>query len=232
VSTIAIDDLRFEVRESSRRKSMQITVDRDGALFAFVPAGCPEREIERFIREKQLWIYRNLVALEGRRQPVAHKQYVSGEGFPYLGRSYRLLLVDDQSVSVKLEEGRFKMRRSAASEGYSHMVAWYTAHAQPWLARRVERLATRVGLIPTGVAVQDLGYRWGSCGKGGRVNFHWKAILLPPRMVEYVVLHELVHLIEPHHTPDFWLRVERAMSDFAARKEWLAENGQRVTAGL
>ena len=76
-----------------------------------------------------------------------------------------------------------------------------------------------------GVKVQDLGYRWGSCGKGDWLYFHWKAILLPARIAEYVVVHEIAHLHEPHHTPAFWLRVERAMPDYAQRKAWLAEHG-------
>lgn len=58
--------------------------------------------------------------------------------------------------------------------------------------------------------------------------FHWKAILLPPRIAEYVVVHEMAHLHEPHHTPAFWMRVERAMPDFERRKIWLAEHGMEV----
>ncbi len=69
---------------------------------------------------------------------------------------------------------------------------------------------------------RDLGHRWGSCGKGGKLCFHWRSILLPSSIVEYIVVHELVHLHEPHHTPVFWTRVERAMPDFAKRKQWLA----------
>src|SRR5438128_1866101 len=117
------------------------------------------------------------------------------------------------------------MLRSAVSGGRDHMVAWYTAHAQSWLAERTERLASRVGISPERVLVRDLGYRWGSCGKDGTVNFHWKSVLLPPRIVEYVVVHELVHLGEPLHSPNFWLRVERAMPDFGNRRQWLAEHG-------
>lgn len=75
--------------------------------------------------------------------------------------------------------------------------------------------------------MQDLGFRWGSCGRGGRLNFHWRSILLPPRIIEYVIVHELVHIHEPHHTTAFWTRVERAMPDFAARKQWLAEHAGR-----
>jgi predicted metal-dependent hydrolase len=55
----------------------------------------------------------------------------------------------------------------------------------------------------------------GSCGKGARINFHWRSILLPPRIIEYVIVHELVHILEPHPTPAFWTRVERVMPDFA-----------------
>jgi len=69
----------------------------------------------------------------------------------------------------------------------------------------------------------DLGYRWGSCGKGQLLCFHWKTILLPARVAEYVVVHEMAHLHEPHHTPEFWRRVERAMPAFERRKLWLAE---------
>ena len=76
--------------------------------------------------------------------------------------------------------------------------------------------------------VQDLGYRWGSCGKGDWLYFHWKTILLPAHIAEYVVVHEMAHLHEPHHTPEFWRRVERAMPDFQRRKSWLATHGMDV----
>jgi predicted metal-dependent hydrolase len=81
---------------------------------------------------------------------------------------------------------------------------------------------------PTGLRVQDLGYRWGSCGKGEVLYFHWKTILLPAQMAEYVVVHEMAHLHERHHTPGFWLRVERAMPDYERRKAWLGARGIEV----
>jgi hypothetical protein len=83
-------------------------------------------------------------------------------------------------------------------------------------ARPTKAVRHREGFPCLGV-VQDLGFRWGPCGKNDRVNFHQKTILLPPRTIEYVIVHELVHLTEAHHTPAFWTRVERAMPDFAAR---------------
>jgi len=230
MTTIAIDDLEFELRGSDQRRSLQVTVDRDGELILFAPANCERAELVDFVREKRFWIYRKLAEKELLRHPVSVREYVSGEGFPYLGRNYRLSLVGDQSVPLKLEDGRFKMLRSAVPEGRQHMVRWYEGHAHRWLTERVGRFGDRVGIDVPGVAVRDLGYRWGSCGKGGNLYFHWRTILLPPRIVEYVVVHELAHLQEAHHTPDFWLRVERAMPDFAGRKQWLAERGHGASA--
>lgn len=226
MNQLIVGDLRFEVRRSARRKSVQITVDRGGELLLSAPEGCAARVMETFVREKRFWIYTKLAEKDVLGPPAPKKQFVSGEGFTYLGRKYRLLLVADQEVPLKLERGRFNMSRAAAAQGNAHLVRWYAEHGQRWLEDRVQRFCRRVGVEPSTVTVQDLGYRWGSCGKGGRLFFHWRTVLLPPPIVEYVVVHELVHLREPHHTPAFWGRVERALPDFEQRKRWLAERGQ------
>jgi hypothetical protein len=168
--------------------------------------------------------------LEVLRYPASTREYVNGEGFLYLGRSYRLTLVDGQDVPLRLDHGRFKLLRGEAERGRSHFVRWYMEHARPWLHRSLNRFAGCVGVDPTAVEVRDLGHRWGSCGKRGMVNFHWATILLPPTVAEYVVVHELVHLHEPHHTPGFWRRIERAMPDYEGRKRWLAERGASFAA--
>jgi predicted metal-dependent hydrolase len=150
---------------------------------------------------------------------------VTGEGFYYLGRSYRLLLVDDQVRALKLEHGRFKLLRSRASEGRSIFVRWYGEHAEAWLRRRLGRWVDRVDARPSGLNVRDLGYRWGSCGKSKRLNFNWRIILLPPDAIDYLIVHELAHLHEPSHSRAFWQHVERAMPDYDRRKDWLAVHG-------
>lgn len=225
---LVIEDLAFEVRRSDRRRSMQITVDRGGELILSVPTECSAPTMERFVREKRFWVYTRLAEKEMLHRATPKKAFVTGEGFPYLGRHYRLLLVAEQAVPVKLEAGRLRMRRDAAPEGLRHLRSWYIERATDWLRRRIKLWAPRAGKTPTSVAVQDLGFRWGSCSKNDRVNFHWKTILLPPRVIEYVIVHELVHLTEAHHTPAFWTRVERVMPDFAVRKKWLLENAAEL----
>lgn len=207
---------------------MEITVERTGELFVTAPPEVSIDVLRGFVEEKRFWIYTKLAERDRLHRVVPRKAFVNGEGFLYLGRMHRLKLVAEQELPLKLGNGRFLMRCDLAPEGREHLIRWYAERARPWLASRVQEHAERMGLQPAGVRVQDLGYRWGSCGKGDWLYFHWKAILLPARIAEYVVVHEMAHLHEPHHTPEFWLRVERAMPDFARRKAWLAEHGMDV----
>lgn len=230
MTRLDVDDLTFEVRESPRRKTLEITVDREGELVIAMPTGTEEQMLRDFVAEKRYWIFKKLAQKAENRRRLPHKEYVNGEGFLYLGRSYRLKRVANvaQKAPLKLVAGRFQLREDALPDARDHFVRWYTARASDWLTTKVGEHVRRMEVEPAGVTVQDLGYRWGSCGKGNRVYFHWKTILLPRHIAEYVVVHELVHLHEPHHTPAFWRRLERAMPDYEQRKGWLARHGIEV----
>ena len=228
VTILAVDDLCLVLRCSARRKTLQITVERDGELILSAPHGVEEQVLRQFVQEKSFWIYSRLAEKERLQRAIPTKEYLDGEGFLYLGRSYRLKLVDEQDVPLKLSAGRFRLLRCELGRAREHFIRWYSEHARSWLAVRVKDYQARMEVLPGGVRVQDLGYRWGSCGKGALLYFHWKTILLPKHIAEYVVVHEMVHLHEPHHTPEFWLRLERAMPDYAQRKDWLAEHGIEV----
>lgn len=222
---VSVDDLSFRVQRSSRRSTLQITVERNGELLLSAPPAVADAELCKFVRDRRSWIYTKLAEKDRLNRPISRKQFVGGEGFLYLGRSHRLKLVASQDAPLLLAAGRFSLRSGDAPSAREHFVRWYRERAKQWLSGRVAEYQARMEAKPAGVKVQDLGYRWGSCGKGDWLYFHWKTILLPPRIAEYVVVHEIAHLHERHHTPAFWLRIERAMPDFARRKAWLAEHG-------
>jgi predicted metal-dependent hydrolase len=232
-SRLAVAGLDFEVRLSGARRSIGITVDRDGALIVNAPPGCDESELAAFAHEKRLWVYKKLAEKDLLLSHRPAKEFVSGEGFAYLGRSHRLLLADRRDEAVKLERGRLVMRRDLAAGGFGSraMIDWYRARALRWLPRRIEPWARRMGVQPAGLDVRDLGYRWGSLGRSDRVNLHWATMQLPPSLVDYVIVHELAHVYVPHHTPDFWIRVERALPTFQAAKSDLARVGARLWLG-
>jgi len=209
---LQVDELSFEVRRSPRRHTLELIVDRGGELVIVAPTDTNEDSMAAFVRAKKFWLYRKLAEKEARQQPHSGKEFVSGEGFPYLGRSYRLLLVEDQASPLTLTNGRFLLQADRVAQGREAFIGWYTARARPWLKKRIRSWAPRVGVEPQGIEIRDL-------------NFHWATILLPPAVIEYVIVHELSHLIEPNHTPHFWQQVGRVLPDYELRRTWLAEKG-------
>lgn len=229
---LSISNVEIRVRRSDRRQTIGLTVERDGSVVAAVPVGIALGEVERQLRSRELWLHSALTRRRSLTPPATVKQYVSGEGFHYLGRAYRLRVsrtttADDQMPEVRLFQGMFHLRGDCARRGRECFVRWYSTQADSWLAEKMPRLQRRVGVEVRRVVVMDLGYRWASCSGAGRLNFHWRTILLPSDMIEYLVLHELCHVIEHNHTPRFWSLVRRADRDFAGKERWLKENGSR-----
>jgi predicted metal-dependent hydrolase len=227
MKTLTIEGLTFELRESSQRRTMEIIVDRDGSLVLAAPPHTPHETLLAFVEENQVWIHTKLLEKESQARPQARREYVSGEGFFYLGRSYRLKVIDgaNQQAPLRLYQSRFELRRDALPRAREHFIRWYTVHLRPVLDRHIAALARRIEVKPREVHVRDLGYRWGSRGKRNHLYFHWRVAMLPPQMIEYVVAHELVHLRERSHSPAFWQRLERVIADYPDRQRWLKENG-------
>jgi hypothetical protein len=231
---ITVGDLSFVVQESDRRRTVGITVDRDGSLLLNAPAGAKLDAVAAWAWSKRSWIFRKLADKHLLLAAAPKKEFVTGEGFDYLGRHYRLQLTDDSPTDiVKLERGRLKMSRALADagDGEEAMVRWYRQHAQSWLPRRIRPWAQRMGVQPGDLEVRDLGYRWGSLGRNDRLNIHWAAMQLPAPLVDYVLVHELAHIGQPRHTPAFWGAVERALPAYDERRARLATTGATLWLG-
>jgi predicted metal-dependent hydrolase len=229
-----IGDLDFAVRESGQRRTVGITVDRDGSLLLHAPTGSDPDKLAFWAWSKRGWVFRKLAEKHLLLPSSTGKEFVTGEGFDYLGRHYRLQLTDDPlDSSVKLERGRLRMPRPAAEAGGGPeaMIRWYRQRALAWLPRRIGPWALRIGLDPGGLDVRDLGYRWGSLSKTDRLNIHWATMQLPVSLLDYVIVHELAHIDQPHHTPVFWAAVERALPDYEYRKTRLATTGASLWLG-
>ncbi|MDD5677880.1 MAG: SprT family zinc-dependent metalloprotease [Kiritimatiellae bacterium] len=227
---INIDDLKIEVRRSARRLNVDLTIDRDGGVVIAVPDQMQEKEITRIIRNKQAWIYTALGRKQASKKGPPPKEYVSGEGFFYLGRKYRLkVLRDDQPAEsadgLQLKNDRFFLPRDLVAKGREVFLKWYTDRAAEWITRRMNTLKGRVASAPQSIAILDLGFRWASCTHKGKMFFHWRTILLPPERIDYLILHELVHVHEHNHSPAFYERLRRASPDHKQHENWFLRNG-------
>ena len=163
IDMLVVDDLRFTVRWSVRRRTVGITVRRAGELVIAAPARTSARRLEAVVREKTPWVRRKLAEFEALGPPPEPRQMVAGERFPYLGREYVLTLADGPPSPVALVGGSLEVDRALDGEARGAVIAWYQARAQDCIGEAVARFVPLVGAAPAAVVVRDLGKRrWGS----------------------------------------------------------------------
>lgn len=221
---------QVEVLRTGRKKSASIQLDGD-LVKVSVPQTLSDKRVRDLIAQRTPWIKTKLRELS-ERPKFKPKEYVSGETFPYLGRNYRLKVVQGAECSVRLKNGRFIATISNNDEPQSLvkelLSEWYQNHAEMRLKGKTERLAKIVEVNPRSVAIKTYKSRWGSCSVKGDITYNWKIILAPHRIVDYVVVHELCHLLEHNHSAQYWKHVERNVPDWRVCREWLRANGSTL----
>jgi predicted metal-dependent hydrolase len=225
---LCLGGLVIDVVAVPGRKSVRVTVDRDARIVAAVPPDTDRDALEGLIRTRLPWLYAKVRDREVDIDHRPRRRFIDGEGFLYLGRTYRLLTVDRAPHPVALVNGRLRLSRDRQGSGSDDLVAWYVERGRQWLPRRVGPLADHLAAPATDLIVRALGYRWGSCSDRGALNIHWAVMQLPAALVDYVLVHELAHLHEPNHSPDFWRMVARALPDYESRRTRLDEWGAGV----
>lgn len=226
--------LRVEVVRSIRRTAALHIVGSD--LQVRVPEHLGDERVAAILQQKRPWI-RSKVAQLQQVSPPRPKELVSGESFPYLGRHYRLKVQEGRSVGLCLSGGTIRATVRPTEQGQQRearirqfLEQWYRSRALERLQDKANRYAALIGVSPAGVSIRGFRSRWGSCDKRGRVVFNWQIIKAPHRIVDYVVIHELCHLIHPNHSKDFWQLVERHCPDFALSRSWLKDKAQVLLA--
>lgn len=231
--TIRVEDLTFQVKRSVRRKTVGLTVERDASLVAYLPKDADVGQASELIRTKLVWVHQKLAThKDTRRDSVFRRpEFVDGEGFYFLGKHYRLKLIDvdpagPPTPTVRIDGDRLLFCREQVSAGEKRIAEHYMRAAHPYLNDTVQRWKKIVGIEPAKyVQVMDLGFRWASCSSEGTLNFHWRIMQLPPPVIDYVAVHELTHLKVPDHSPAFWHEVSRVLPNYQTHRKWLRDKG-------
>lgn len=221
--------IAFEVIRSPR-STADIIIERDGSVVVRAPAWADDAQVDDLVKSKHYWIYQSLAEWRDLNATRVLREYKNGEGFLYLGRAHRLLLVAEQDEPLQLKNGRFTLRRELVEHGDVAAAKlafrdFYVAHGRDRLAARVGYYAPKVGVTATSIDVRDLGNRWASCSTSGDIAFHWKCMMAPQTIIDYVVVHELCHFHHADHSDAFWNEVDKVMPRYRERKEWLRVNG-------
>jgi predicted metal-dependent hydrolase len=188
------------------------------------PVGTSDKQIERLVREKGFWIYEKTKHKQKYSPAGAAKEFIAGASIPYLGQQYRLDIIS-RSFDGVLFDDKFVISKRSAREASNLFKTWYLEQAEKTILPLVRDYSSRTGAEYNSVRVVDLKYRWGSCTPKNHLNFNWRLIKAPIRVIEYVIVHELAHLLEANHTERFWQIVKTQIPDYLRAKQWLKENG-------
>ena len=220
-------ELVYTIKRSGKRKKLTITVERDRSVVVHAPADASDETINRVVELKRPWIHEK-IKHQQKYKNLPHppgKELVSGESALYLGRQYRIEIIEHELEEIRFTQ-HFLIPSSLASRAKGSMRNWYIARANEKILPRVKRHAHQLGVEYRGAKIVDNRYRWGSCTVKDSVNFNWRLIKAPMFVIDYVIVHELAHLIEANHTPRFWNIVRTQIPRLEKARTWLSENGQ------
>ncbi|MFV0388558.1 MAG: M48 family metallopeptidase [Pyrinomonadaceae bacterium] len=215
--------LEYEVIYSDRKK-IQIAVERDKSIVVRVPEGTSSEAIESAIKKKKLWIYKKTKHPQKYHSPKEVRNYISGTSILYLGKEHKLDVVDEDFDGVRFD-GRFLISDNSALFVEQFLQEWFIEEAKKIISPKVEEYAGKLGVTFNKILVSKLKYRWGSCTPKDNLNFNWRLVKAPVSVIDYVIVHELAHLLEANHTQRFWTIISVQLPHYQKAKDWLKENG-------
>jgi predicted metal-dependent hydrolase len=225
----------YEINWSSDRETVGLSMDGSMELTVKAPVDASLTDVESVLEDKRQWILETLYGLSEQQDPPLNKEYLSGEKLLYNGRRYRLRVSEEPIVEPKIQfDGQqFDLiipdeRVVKAQRKRQTVVDWYTKQAKQELPKRPKRFLQKLGAEDTTIEVGELNRRWGEY-EDNCVRLHWRLILAPKKIQDYVVAHELAHTRHDRHSDAFWNKVGTLVPDYRQRREWLRVNGATLT---
>lgn len=224
--TIQSNGFEVTILRTNRTKSVSIKV-KDGFVSITTPKQAALTDIESVINKKSNWIKKQLLRQNDAKK-FLKKNYNEGEKLFYRGKQITLCFQNNQEeiAIIKGEQLLLSATIERSSENIKAVISdHFKKLAEQELIEKTERYAERIGVTYSEIRVKSYKSRWGSCSTQGLISYNWKIIISPEPVIDYIIIHELCHLIEHNHSPRFWALVERFAPDYKQHRNWLRENG-------
>lgn len=217
-------DLKIDELIRSRRKTIALIVQPDGRLVVRAPLRATLAQIHALVGQKEAWIRAKQAEVRAAGHPNAAHHFQPGELFYFLGQAYPLAISPHPRTLLRLDTDCFVLADSARERGIQVFTRWYRQQAAALLPERAAWFADRYGFKYNRVRISAARTRWGSCSALGSLSFTWRLMLVPPAVLDYVVVHELAHTRERNHQRAFWEQVAAVLPDYQQRRKWLKAN--------
>jgi predicted metal-dependent hydrolase len=217
-----MDNIRIHNVIRSKRRTIALVVGADATLTVRAPISTSLEYIEDLVRRKVRWINKQIREVQSR-PVVSDKRFVSGESFFYLGNPYKMRVVSNAQAPLVFQK-EFLLAREHQKEARKLLIDWYKQEAGEKIPSRVEWHARRHGARIGRIKITNAEKRWGSCGRDGSLNFSWKLLMAPLPVLDYVVIHEIAHILERNHSDSFWRKVALMCPGYRSSMKWLRMN--------
>ena len=224
-----LDGINISIEKTDRRKTVSIFIERNGSVRVLAPVTVPDEKIEEAVRAKEYQIFTKLAKWKELNQGKVNREFVNGQSFLYLGRNYRLTITENQEVPLKISGGFFHLDKKHLSKADNLFKEFYKDKAEKKIKERMKLIEEKFQDKPTSIKVLELQNRWASWTPKNGLNFHWKCIMAPVSVLDYIITHEMVHLKFPNHSDKFWNELDKKMPNFREHENWLKNNGVKMS---
>jgi predicted metal-dependent hydrolase len=208
----------------SNRKTLSIIVERDRRVVVRAPMNTSKELIEKEVNKRKFLIFKKIHHPQKYQTPRPRKEFVSGESLMFLGKNYKMEVVQEEIEGIQFDN-KFYISKVNQDNAEQLFRKWYVNQAEEKITPKVKIHAKNIGVSYKAIKILDLKYRWGSCTPKDNINFNWRLIKAPIYVLDYIIVHELAHLLEPNHTPEFWNIVSVQLPHYNKAKDWLKNNG-------
>lgn len=229
LSLILGDDINIEIKRTVLFKSISIKISNK-YLFIKAPYLYPHKLLEKFIFKKQTWI-KNQFIMQSKIKLFKSKKYSNNEIFLYLGKNYKLKIIICKKNSIIIKDNYLIINlKKKINELKTRKIIrdWLFERSNIYIKEQVNYIAKKNQLNINSIKIKNYKSRWGSCSINGDLSFNWRLIMAPPKIIKYVIIHELMHLKEHNHSPKYWEHVKSLYPNIKDAKKWLIYNGETL----
>lgn len=227
--TILIEQTNFEliiVRTKKRRRTVALSIKPPSKLVVRAPYKTAFSFIEEFIFERAKWILARFNELQEKHQHQKNYQYINGEEFYFLGAAYLLQIIEYDKIRTRCEMRTSSLIVSANHDSSKYeirrcLVTWYQKQAKTYFLQRLNFWSEKLNIRFNHFSISSAKTRWGSCNYKNDIRLNWRLMMMTSSIIDYVVIHELCHVIHKNHSKRFWSLVAKAMPDYKQHQEQL-----------
>lgn len=223
-----LGNIDIAIEKTNRRKTVSIFIERDGSIKVLAPITSTDEKVEAAVKSKEYLIFSKLAKWKELNQGKVKREFVNGQSFLYLGRNYRLKIVDDQVVPLKISGGFFYLNKEYLTKADKVFMKFYRERSEIKILERLKLIEGKFNHKPSSIKVLELQNRWASWTPKNSLNFHWKCVMAPVTVLDYIIIHEMVHLKYPNHSTEFWNELDKIMPNFREQENWLKTNGVKM----